>query len=308
MNLSSPHIWCDHPDCIEELEFFGSEELMREHPHNVHPHDVHKEVNKPFYCKNPFSNRCDKTKGVEKYNKLCPISYYDTGFNSEEECKSKCKTDNCNSEGNALSGYFETSDHDRSSFDFVLDVRFHQLFQTFESTENTIENFNKQKEIFKELLKMNRASPHDLGHETWFRDTKNMLSKLKSDIMKLNKKMLLKILNLDPTFKILDEEIWNKLNSKINLVVEYITEYPVLIKLLINNLQNSTRTKEHDYFIALKFFPYEGNVWMNQELLDQELLDLPHKFPIEPHKFMTNLAKDINADSDRLIKSLAPTI
>ena len=40
--------------------------------------------------------------------------------------------------------------------------------------------------------------------------------------------------------------------------------------------------------------------------MNEELLDLPHKFPIEPHKFMTNLAKDINADSDRLIKSLAP--
>ena len=180
------------------------------------------------------------------------------------------------------------SDNDRSSY-LVLYLTFHQLLQTFKSTENTIGNFNIQKEIFKGLLKINRASPHDLRHETWLRDTQNML---------LNKKMLLKILDLDPTFKILDEEIWNKLNSKINLVVEYITEYPVLIKLLMNNLQNPTRSTGDVYFSLEKFFPHEGNRWMN--------LDLSNNFPIEPHEFMMNLSGDIHADSDYLIKSLAP--
>ena len=247
--------------------------------------DREQPISERFYCKNPFSNLCVTKKGIVKYNKLCPVEYYTNGFVTEEECKSKCKPDNCNSEGNPLSNI---SDNDRSSY-LVLYLTFHQLLQTFKSTENTIGNFNIQKEIFKGLLKINRASPHDLRHETWLRDTQNML---------LNKKMLLKILDLDPTFKILDEEIWNKLNSKINLVVEYITEYPVLIKLLMNNLQNPTRSTGDVYFSLEKFFPHEGNRWMN--------LDLSNNFPIEPHEFMMNLSGDIHADSDYLIKSLAP--
>lgn len=250
-------------------------------------------ISERFYCKNPFSNRCGKNEGIDKYNILCPDLYYTEGFNTLDECQSMCNKQNCHIDGNPYSGYFEIDDDDGLYFFFK--VRFMKLVETYKLIDNTIENFNEQIRIFKELLKIKKINKINSSIDVdmlWFSDTSIYLK---------NKQILLKIMNLEEEgeIKTLDKELWYDLNYKINLVVSYIIEYPNLFKLLIYNVRSQ------DYIMnsicSENFFPINSKVSTFGLGLNQKF---GKELPIQPHELLKSLSTEINNNSVKLIKSL----
>jgi len=168
-----------------------------------------------------------------------------------------------------------------------------KLVETYKLIDNTIENFNEQIRIFKELLKKKKIKKKNSSIDVdmlWFSDTSIYLK---------NKQILLKIMNLEEGgIKTLDEELWDDLNYKINLVVSYIIEYPNLFKLLIYNVRSQ------DYIMnsicSENFFPMNSKVSRFGLGLNQKFKELP----IQPHELLKSLSTEINNNSVKLIKSL----
>ena len=248
-----------------------------------------------FYCKNPFSNRCGKNEGIDKYNILCPDLYYTEGFDTLDECQSMCNKQNCHIDGDPYSGYFKIDDEDLSLY-FFFEVRFMKLIKKYKLIDNTIENFNEQIRIFKELLKIkkiniiNSSIDVDLGYRTWFSDTSIYLK---------NKQILLKIMNLEEEGEIkkLDKELWDDLNYKINLVVVYIIKYPNLIKLLLYNVRSPNYIMNS--ICSEFFFPI-----LTKYGLGLQHQEFGRELPIQPHELLKSLSTEINNNSDKLINSL----